>query len=441
MNIQWCIIADDFTGAGDSAIQFKKSGFSVFLALGNTEYGLSGTAPDVLVVNTDSRFSSETEAYRRACDAAVRCRALGAGRLFKKIDSTLRGNVAAEIAAVMDAGSYRCAVVAPAAPKNGRTVVGGRCLVNGVPLSSSSTGKDPFNPAVSSRVQDVFEKRFPGRTALLDLEVVRKGPEVFQAKFASLAAAGTRIAVADAETMEDLRVAASVKSDESVLFAGASGLAEAVNEERRVPAAEERAAVEPGKVLFVVGSLTGTSREQTDRLAAAAGLRALRLDLCAVLEDEALERDRIIAEAKALPPAKPVLLRTFGTEEELRSGMARAAALGFSETKAGEKVSSFLGCLVRGLLPLRGFRAFFVTGGSTAGGIAEALHIEGIELLDEVLPGIPFGRFATPYAEEPLYIVSKSGGFGGAEAMTEVLDFLSGKDRTVSKNLKQRQEP
>ncbi len=397
----------------------------MFLALGVQGNPVSGKVPDVLVINTDSRFADEETAYTLVTEAVRRCRTLGSGRLFKKIDSTLRGNVATETAAMLDAGAYRAAIVAPAAPKNGRIVVGGRCLVNGIPLGTSDIGKDLFNPNATSSVAELFERRFPGQTATIGLSELRKGKDAFGTWLRSVLDAGKRIIIPDAETIDDLRIAASAADDDSLLLVGSSGLAESMNETSPVTGyLAARPRFTPGDILFVIGSLTATTKAQLERARSSTDLRIVTLDVMAMLKDGERERTRMANEITRLPGNVPVAISTFDTVAGVHEAVELAAGFGYTEKRLGESISIFLGSLVRRVLVTRPFRVFFVTGGSTAAGLAEALEAQGIDLLDEVLPGIPFGTFTSPLSGEPLYIVSKSGGFGAETAMVEVLAFL-----------------
>ncbi len=99
------VIADDLTGACDSAVQFANVGLRTVVAL-------DGDADaDVVAYSTDSR------------DKPGRMPAIpGAPILFKKIDSTLRGNTRADILAALDAYGFDTAVVNPAFPEMGRVV-------------------------------------------------------------------------------------------------------------------------------------------------------------------------------------------------------------------------------------------------------------------------------------------------------------------------------
>jgi uncharacterized protein YgbK (DUF1537 family) len=119
-----CIIADDLTGAFDAAAPFAARGQSVVVALhpGAMAKALSFGC-DVVAVSTQSREISADEAASRVAEIAT---SLPAGvRLFKKVDSRLKGNVGAELAAL----APRHLLVAPAIPEFGRIVRNG--LVSG----------------------------------------------------------------------------------------------------------------------------------------------------------------------------------------------------------------------------------------------------------------------------------------------------------------------
>ena len=135
---RWGLIADDLTGACDAAVQFVLSGFQTTVltqepALTQERRVLLLTK-EVTAVSTDSR-DAPTEAACDRVEAACRWMSWhGITVLFKKIDSTLRGHVAAETQAVMDACGFAQAVVNPAFPAMGRTLAGATLLVDGVEL-------------------------------------------------------------------------------------------------------------------------------------------------------------------------------------------------------------------------------------------------------------------------------------------------------------------
>lgn len=117
---QLALIADDLTGALDAAAPFAARGLRVSVALGpdHVEDALA-RAPDILAVTTASREiapEAATAATRRVVQALPRM------RIFKKVDSRLKGNVEAEL----DALQFADALAAPAIPEFGRVVRDGR---------------------------------------------------------------------------------------------------------------------------------------------------------------------------------------------------------------------------------------------------------------------------------------------------------------------------
>ncbi|HSR22914.1 MAG TPA: four-carbon acid sugar kinase family protein, partial [Candidatus Eisenbacteria bacterium] len=111
------LVADDLTGACDSA--------APFLAGGRAVVGLWPLVPAgglaCAAVSTESRGEAAPVARSRSREAASR---LECDLLFRKLDSLLRGHPAADVAGVIDALGGRC-LVAPALPAEGRTTAGG----------------------------------------------------------------------------------------------------------------------------------------------------------------------------------------------------------------------------------------------------------------------------------------------------------------------------
>src|ERR1700760_4338577 len=135
----WLILADDLTGAADCAIAFGRRGRAAEVTWGEAGHVGDHHLP-VLAYDAASRgLGVEAAATRHA---AVLARLSGSGRLlFKKIDSTLRGQPAAAIAAALAHLKSRSGpafgVFAPAFPATGRTTTGGRIRVQGRALEQA----------------------------------------------------------------------------------------------------------------------------------------------------------------------------------------------------------------------------------------------------------------------------------------------------------------
>ena len=126
---RWGMIADDLTGACDAAAAFAAQGFETRVLL---EPGSEVVKEaELTVVSTDSRDDAAANAAKKTADACRWMRERKITVLFKKIDSVLRGNIEAEVAAVMSDCGFGSAVLTPAFPAMGRTVRQGALHVFG----------------------------------------------------------------------------------------------------------------------------------------------------------------------------------------------------------------------------------------------------------------------------------------------------------------------
>jgi uncharacterized protein YgbK (DUF1537 family) len=124
------IIADDLTGACDAAAPFAARGAEGTVSLWSRPLACS----EICSISTESRDVEEAEIRRRMqCVAGARRQEI----VFKKIDSTLRGHVRAEIEVAMEAFGLDSAVVTPAFPDMGRIVRDGCLHVHGKPYVHS----------------------------------------------------------------------------------------------------------------------------------------------------------------------------------------------------------------------------------------------------------------------------------------------------------------
>ena len=257
------VIADDLTGAADTGVQFVHAGYRTAVFFRATEVIEDNL--DAVVFDTDSRAMPAGFAAKRVVDAAHAARE--ARTVYKKLDSTLRGNVAAELAAALGGARRERVVVAPAFPAAGRTTVGGIQRVHGVPVDETEIANDPNTPVREAHIPSLLADAFSsvGLLSVEDLadpDLIRRALEDYEC------------VIADAERDADLEsIVRAVPDPASVLWAGSAGLALALGSVYPGPCAGtagvQRTQVRP--VLVVVGSLSGVAREQVRRLVEAYG--------------------------------------------------------------------------------------------------------------------------------------------------------------------------
>jgi uncharacterized protein YgbK (DUF1537 family) len=149
------ILADDLSGALDAAAAFHAAGWTVTVALSMAAWPRVG-AGELVAFTTETRNAAPSVAAATVARAIEHGRASGGRLVYKKIDSTLRGPVAAELAALMRESPGVRVLFAPANPAVGRTVRDGVLLVHGVPVSETEFGRDAVSPVTESDVRSLL---------------------------------------------------------------------------------------------------------------------------------------------------------------------------------------------------------------------------------------------------------------------------------------------
>ncbi|MEU5274359.1 four-carbon acid sugar kinase family protein [Streptomyces hygroscopicus] len=175
---------------------------------------------EATVLDLDSRYRPAAEAAEAVRDALRLSSPDGDTLVLKKIDSLLRGNLAAEIGALAEDGAG--VVLAPALPVGGRVVRSGVVYVNGVALHESDAWRLEATPAPRS----IAEALDGLPTTPIPLSTVR-APGHWLLSALRTAMDHGRVAVCDAETDADLDaiVEASLAAGPRLRLVGSGGLA------------------------------------------------------------------------------------------------------------------------------------------------------------------------------------------------------------------------
>src|SRR5713226_3477736 len=213
------LIADDLTGACDAGALFSGAG-----PVGIATDGLAfDPNRDVVAADTETRALDAGQAAKEVWDMARHLAPRFAlGPAVKKLDSTL------------PATGLRAALVCPACPGQGRTVVDGILRVDGILAHESPIGQDPFYPGPTSSVIDIAKDGTERTVAHLRLSDVRWDHE---ALCRALDEAAGELIVTDAETDADLDALAraALVLDPPLLLAGSAGLAGAIARALKYP--------------------------------------------------------------------------------------------------------------------------------------------------------------------------------------------------------------
>ncbi|WP_199432813.1 four-carbon acid sugar kinase family protein [Qaidamihabitans albus] len=401
------VIGDDLTGSNATGARFARAGLRTIAVSGLDRLSCT-TEADVVVLNVGTRQCAADraraivrEAVRALPDPAL---------LAKRVDTTLRGNVGAEVDALLDeAAPGTRALVVPAFPEAGRTTVGGLHLVDGVPLAETPAARDPLTPVGCSRVATVLRLGTRRSIAEVPLDVVEAG---VAAVVRELVAADAQLLVCDATSNRHLGViaeaAARVRAADGTRWVSVDSGPFAVQLATALGIGSAARADPP--VLAVVGSITETTRDQ-------------------VLELEQLLGARFVDVAPDGLDASAIASRV---SELLRSG-GRVVGIRTSVPGRHERADPALAARIPGvlaeaaarLLAEHRFGGLYATGGDIAEATTAALASDGFAIEAEVLPLAVAGRLVGG-PHDGLPFATKGGLIGDRAAAVACLEHLIG---------------
>jgi len=386
------VIADDLTGACDAGVQFAHCGLSSIVELSTSEAPLDA---EVRIANSRSRHESPQAAAEEVERLTRRMAPEPRAICFKKVDSTLRGNIAFEATIMMRAAGLDFAVLAPALPAQGRTVARGLLHVR------DCTG---------SWTTDVCA--LLSRQGLEKIALLSGGPEPpekLAQEMLQLRASGAEFILCDSETEQDLeRIAHALHQlPQRPLWIGSAGLAKyAAQILAAVPDSNRSARnTSPAKIgtsgarkadrrsapiLFCIGSDHPVTLLQVKCLKESGAAGAL--DAQTAMPGEVRE---IVQQGR-----HPLLLLYAAHQDRERIRLLIAEASG------------------------AGISAAFLSGGNTAELVCDTIGAAAIRLQDEVLPGIPWGIFHGGLLDA-LPVATKAGGFGDENALVNAARLLA----------------
>ena len=408
--IKIAVLADDLTGAADTGVQFARLfGSAHLMPAANLA---AGSVPDsrALSVFTVSRSLPPREAGLAAAWAAQALKTAEPEWIYKKIDSCMRGNVGAEVEAMLDRLDRPVSFIVPAFPDQGRTTVDGVHLVKGVPVHETEMGRDPVHPVPESSLAALVGRQSRAKIARIDLKTLEAGPDGLAAKVRGLIHDGARHIVFDSVNQAHLDAIAdlAVNRFPAALPVGSAGLAASLS---ALLASDEVSPpgdlTTPGPKLFICGSASTVLREQVDHLVAHRGAARLILDPIALVQgdglaDQADQAVPLLAQGGlALQIKPPTEAASSLPGDEIVAGLANLAAMIVDRSGPGVPAGLFL------------------SGGDSAMAAMSRFGVQAIDLQAEVQPGLVQGLIVGGRLEGRS-VVTKSGAFGRPEALTKL---------------------
>ena len=412
---QCVVIADDLTGSCDAGHEFATRNYSTQVVISPQ----SDATPqgDIAVYNTESRYAEPAVAAERVrsvletTDPSV---------VFKKVDSTLRGNVRVEVDAATQAVAPDLVIVAPAFPANGRLTACGYHLVDGQLITESPPGQDEERPPTHDSLPAFFASSdYP--VERIGIETVSRGAAVVREAFESVCSTdGPVIVTCDAVTDSHLATLAAAADNLSkrCLYVGSGGLARQIT----VPGTRSGAEVTVDESRSVVGVSGSVAPETLAQIGEISKDRRRHLDLEMAVTNPSTAGTDLASHGNAvINEHGGVLLYSADARSDVDRAMAAGERAGVDGETVRRRITNALAAGAAEVIQDGQASNLFLTGGSTARAVldsldATALHMAG----EEIAPGIPLATVNGGRADG-VTAVTKAGGFGNEQAIIKSL--------------------
>lgn len=418
------IIADDFTGALDTAVQFSKNSINTIVVLyKDLKFEKLDAEAQVIVVDTESRHVSKQEAAQRVKMISRQAMCHGVTHFYKKTDSVLRGNVGSELDALMEGTDSEEIMFIPAYPDAKRTTVDGVQLVDQIPIAQTSFARDPLDPVRHSYIPSMLRSQVD-----VHVELVKKK---------GLRSDGKKktVYVFDAEDNNDLlRIGMRLRKENRLrVTAGCAGFANMLLEVLDLPQTGRNEDVQAYRNMLVIcGSVNELSIQQT-RYAEDHGFYSVTLDPQQKLESGYFltqEGSRLVEEiVRLLDTGRNVIVKSINEARDEERCRAHAETLHIDTGKIPFLITQNIAQLVREIAVRKNLSTLVVFGGDTTVEIAEVLGLDGVLPKAEIMTGVVLSE--TFGMETGINLVTKSGGFGEEDVLVKIQEYMSAMSASI----------
>jgi len=425
------VIADDLTGATDTGVQLSKQGYNTVVSIANLSEKfemkkLQINGADVFVIDTETRESTSEKARERITNLFSGLQLTAEDIIYKKVDSTLRGNIGVEIGEIMKELKKDICIFTPSFPTNSRIVSGGYLLVQNEPLGVSEYYNGALNSGDASYIPYLLEQQTNLPVGRIDLKEVIKGEKCILNGLNELYKAGKKIIVIDAINDKHLKniIISSSNFAGSVLLAGSAGLANYLSKiciKKKSP--KTYRGVKNNSFVIVGGSRNNILDSQIEYLKKKMGVFEIKINVKKIFEEKEQSFKQYLKKAKEeVKNEKHIVIRPDPVfkKENVIERLKIDSNLSFRELEV--IIRNFLGELTAMIIKECSINNVIITGGDTSIGVCRALGINNLKIHNEILPGIPLSTSRTN--NHNVRLVTKAGGFGEADTLYKLINKL-----------------
>lgn len=426
------IIADDLTGANDTALQFMLNNVDTNILLNTDQEPEKANTSQAWAIATESRNIAPEFAFEKVKLATqYLVDKVNPDYFYKKIDSTVRGNISVEVLSMLEVLGWDAAIIMPAFPQENRITVGGYHLLKGIPIERTEMARDPHSPIYESHLPTLLQSQLgenlKNLVGSIELKTILDGAGPILQAMNKLIENGVKLIVADSVSITDLEqiVLAMQKSNYKILPVGNSAAGRVLSNEW-FPRTEKSVEVLPIKIprlpkFIVSGSATQITASQIDKYEQSADYEENTLvielgmdDILAGVKDELVTRiiSNLTGENVVMVHTSKLLNNFDGfSDDTMKADLSKSGLAGV--------VTDFLADLTGRVLEKT--KAVLITlGGETSYKCCNAINANQLKLIDEVLPAIALSK----NTKSDQFIVTKSGNLGGVNTLIEIINYF-----------------
>lgn len=420
------VIADDLTGANATGVRLTNQGFQVATMV-RFDQPILNDSFNTVCVDTDSRYARKDIAASRVQRVIGHFNAWGADVICKRIDSTIRGNIGAELDTVLyELGEKSISIVVSSFPDSGRITSGGYLLVNGVPVQATDVAKDPVMPITQSYIPDIVKKQSDYTVSHIGLETVLDGEEAIAQEIECKIDQGNRVIVMDAVTNEEIEKIANamvtirgyqmVPADPGPLTAAYSR-------------AFTKQHIKGKKVIAAIGSVTSNSIQQMQYVIKKTNAEPVYVHARKLASDNDSwenEVNRCVYEALREMEKQEIIIITTMVPGEHQLNLGKIVKReGDNQDYWAKRIADGVAKITRLTLEKSPYdiSGVFSSGGDITASLCSVGGATGIKLIDEVMPLVAYGQFIEGHFHG-IPLVTKGGLAGGKNATYESIKHL-----------------
>jgi len=389
------LIADDFTGANDSGIKIVQRGYDASISLNCNEKFDS----NINIIDTETRNLNKNKAYDIVDKTISNLENLSDYLvIYKKVDSTLRGNIRSEYEAIYKYLNPQFVIFAPAHPNLGRTTKDGIQYVNGKRILDTEFSQDPEKPVTNDNIKNILADKMHHHY----IDEIRKDLNIKPG-----------INTFDCEIYDDLLKIAqkSLEIDQRVLFIGSAGLCDALFDELII----KKPAV------GIVGSVSSQNKESIE-YCKKMGVPVIKITLMDYVNNSYKNKiDQVIC---LLKENKDVIIVT---SKDRRDYTETLEYLRENNLKTDLILSKLLKSISISIINEVDISGVFTSGGTTSIEFLKSIGATGTNLINEIENGVIMNKIKG--VSNDLYLVTKAGAFGNKKTIYNSLNQI----RRISK--------